>query len=95
MNKLKSPAKVVVFNEKRKRKRIINANEFQMDMDSALLQLFTAFHKAVDLYNNDIRRFNPQDRVRSFEATFFNTYMMQSLRDFFGTDLKQGLYGRK
>ena len=95
MNKLKSPAKVVVFNEKRKRKRIISANEFQMDMDSALLQLFTAFHKAVDLYNNDIRRFNQQDRVRSFEATFFNTYMMQSLRDFFGTDLKQGLYGRK
>ena len=94
MEKIKSATKVVISAEKRKRKRIISATEFKYDLDSILLQLFTAFHKAVDLYNNDIRRFNPQDRVRSFEATFFNTYMMQSLREIFGTDLKRGVYGR-
>mgnify|MGYP004459893659 FL=1 len=94
MNKFKTPIKVVIFSEKRKRKRIINAKECQKDMDIALQQIFAAFHEAVKSYNFDIKKYNPQDRVRSFEATFFNTYLMKSLRYYFGSNLKKGMYGR-
>lgn len=94
MLKLNSPTKLGIFTEKRKRKRVINAKEFQTDMKSALSNFFIAFKKAVILYNNNIKGFNPQDRVRSFEATCFNTCLMQSIREIFGTDLKKGLYGR-
>lgn len=94
MNKFKTPAKVGIFGEKRKRKRIINAKECQKDMNVALQQIFAASHEAVKSYNCDIKKYNPQDRVRSFEATFFNTYLMKSLRDYFGSNLKKGMYGR-
>ena len=94
MNKFKTPAKIGIFGEKRKRKRIINAKECQKDMNFALQQIFAAFHEAVKSYNCDIKKYNPQDRVRSFEATFFNTYLMKSLRDYFGSNLKKGMYGR-
>lgn len=39
-------------------------------MNVALQQIFAAFHEAVKSYNCDIKKYNPQDRVRSFEATF-------------------------
>ena len=44
MNKFKTPAKIGIFGEKRKRKRITNAKECQKDMNVAynkFLQLFT------------------------------------------------------
>ncbi len=94
MQKLNSPTKVGIFNEKRKRKRIINAKEFQFDMKSALQGFFTAFNRAVVVYNDKIKSIDPRDRVRSFEASFFNTCLMQTLREILGVNIQKGRYGR-
>ena len=89
-----SPAKVGIFSEKRKRKRIINPKECQFDMKDALQQLFLAFHKAGTLFNAEIGLTNPLDRTRGMEASYFNSKLMQCLREYFDTSLKRGKYGR-
>lgn len=94
MNNNLLTANVGVLTERRKRKRIINPKECQFDMKEALVQIFTAFHKAVELYNSEISFTNPQDRTRGMEASYFNSKLMQCLRSFFGTNLKRGKFGR-
>ena len=94
MTYLNSSAKVDIFSEKRKRKRIINPKECQYDMQDALRQIFMAYHEAVKLYNSEIGLTNPQDRTRGMEASYFNSKLMQCLRAYFDTNLKRGKYGR-
>ena len=91
---LNSSANVDNLSEKRKRKRVINSKECQYDMKGVLLLIFMAYHKAVKLYNDEISLTNPQDRTRGMEATYFNSKLMQCLREYFDTDLKRGKYGR-
>lgn len=89
-----SPAKLGNFQRTGKRKRLINAKECQYDMKESLFLIFNAYHKAVELYNSEIRLTNPQDRVRGMEASYFNAKLMQCLREVFPNNLKRGKYGR-
>ena len=89
-----SPANVGHSLEKRKRKRVINAKECQIDMGKALQQVFMAYHKALDMHNREIRLTPPQDRIRGMEASYFNSKLVQCLREYFGADVKRGKYGR-
>ena len=89
-----SPAKVGCSLEKRKRKRVINAKECQIDIGETLQQIFMAYHKALDMHNREIRLTPPQDRTRGMEASYFNSKLVQCLREYFGTDVKRGKYGR-
>lgn len=94
MNKKIPPTKVGDFHQTGKRKRLINAKECQFDMKEPLILIFNAYHKAVELYNSEIRLTNPQDRVRGMEASYFNAKLMQCLREVFPNNLKRGKYGR-
>ena len=89
-----SPTNIGIFNEIRKRKRIISSQECQFDMKDALQHIFSAYHEAVKLYNLEIGMTNPQDRIRGLEASYFNSKLMQCLRSYFDTHLKRGKYGR-
>lgn len=88
------PANIGILNENRKRKRIVSSKECQFDMKDALRHMFSAFNEAVQLYNLEIGLTNPQDRVRSMEASYFNSKLIQCLRSRFKTRLKRGKYGR-
>ena len=89
MNNKIPPAKLGNFQRTGKRKRLINAKECQYDMKESLFLIFNAYHKAVELYNSEIRLTNPQDRVRGMEASYFNAKLMQCLREVFPYNLKR------
>lgn len=94
MNNKVLSAKLGDFHQTSKRKRLINAKKCQFDMQEPLVLIFNAYHKAVELYNSEIRLTNPQDRVRGMEASYFNAKLMQCLREVFPYNLKRGKYGR-
>lgn len=87
-------AKLTTLPEKKKRKRVINPKECQFDMKDELPLLFRAFHNAVLKFNEEVGLTSPEDRIRGFEATYFNAKLVQCLRELFGNDLKYGKYGR-
>ena len=78
-----------------KRKRVINPKECQYDMKEDLRYIFDAYHEAVKLYNSETALTPVEYRVRNFDATYFNSKMMQCLGKAFGTDLKTGKYKRR
>ena len=63
-------------------------------MKDELPLLFRAFHNAVLKFNEEVGLTSPEDRIRGFEATYFNAKLVQCLRELFGNDLKYGKYGR-
>lgn len=94
-NKFNSPAKLGNLARIKKRKRVINSKECQNDMKDVLEYLFSAFHKAVRMFNDEISKTPILYRARSMEASYFNSKLLQCLGEIFESDLKCGKYGRR
>jgi|LAHS01.1.fsa_nt_gb hypothetical protein len=94
MNNKNLGAKLNTLLGKQKRKRVINPKEIRFDLKDELPQFFTAFHKAVPLFHDEMCLTNPEDRARGYEATTFNSKLSQCLREEFGVSLRKAKYGR-
>jgi len=77
-----------------KRKRIKNAKECKFEMKHVLVDLFECFHRALSKYNNLVNQIVPEARVRGYEATLFNSLMIESVESVFKHDWLFGKYKR-
>lgn len=92
---LNTSTKVDIFPRINKRKRLINPKECQFDMKDVLVEIFSAFHSAVKMFNEEIVNTPVEYRTRGMEASFFNSKLMQCIGRVFKSDLKCGKYGRR
>ncbi|WP_052332456.1 hypothetical protein [Bacteroides neonati] len=77
-----------------KRLRIINAKECENDLREYLHRLFEAFYDAVRNYETEIVLTPFSARCRGFEASYFNSKMLQSVQSHFKDGWTFGKYKR-
>lgn len=87
-------AKVNKTAEPAKRLRIINNKECENDLREHLNQLFDAFYDAVRNYEKEIVLTPFPARCRGFEASLFNSKMLQSVQARFKENWTFGKYKR-
>lgn len=87
-------ANLINVADSAKRLRIINAKECENDLREYLHRLFKAFYDAVRNYENEIILTPFSARCRGFEASYFNSKMLQSVQSYFKDGWMFGRYKR-
>ena len=64
------------------------------DLKNELPLFFNAFEDACDNYNNEIVLTPPESRCRGFEASLFNSKLIQGIQKYFPKNWKYGKYKR-
>lgn len=77
-----------------KRNRVVSSEECKYDLVDILPLLFKAYHRAVELFYEEMPKTQPQYCVRGMKSSYFASKMIQSLSGI-GLDVKHGKYGRK
>ena len=86
---IKLEKKIETTNVKR---RLASEEGCLIDLKVELPMLFEAFEEASENYNNEIVMTPPEARCRGFEASLFNSKLIQSIQKFFPWNWKYGKY---
>lgn len=76
------------------KRRLASIEEVQNDLKKELFMLFSAFHSALNKYQQEIVQTPPNARARGFEASLLNSKMIQSIQEIFPNNWKFGKYKR-
>lgn len=76
------------------KRRSINLKECLFDLHDVLPKLFQAFDRAKERFVKEVSDVPPESRIRGYEATVFNTRIVQSLQELFPNDWLFGKYRR-
>jgi len=86
--------KVDTRNEITKKRRLISREEFENDMKSFLQRLGHVFIQTKEDYNNNLKFYPPDCRVRNFEASVLNASFVKNFNEIFPNKGKFGKYKR-
>jgi hypothetical protein len=76
------------------KRRLASEEGCLVDLYETLPHLFLAYEVACIGYNDIVDKFRPESRGRGFEATVFNTILIQAIQKLFPQNWKFGKYKR-
>lgn len=76
------------------KRKLATQKGVEHDLSDYLSRLFSAFSKAVMMYEQEIVKTPPQSRARAFEASLLNSKMIQSIQESFPNNWRFGKYKR-
>ncbi len=76
------------------KRRLASERECLFDLKNEMPLFFKAFEEACENYNKEIIYTPPEARCRGFEASLFNSKLIQGIQLFFPLDWKYGKYKR-
>ena len=85
---------LITRNELTKKRRLISREEFENDMKSFLKRLGHVFVQTKEDYNNSLKSYPPDCRVRNFEASVLNASFVKNFNEEFPNNGKFGKYKR-
>lgn len=82
------------FDKTKIKRRLASEEGCLMDLKEELPLFFYAFQEACENYNSEIILTPPESRCRGFEASLFNSKLIQGIQKYFPMDWKYGKYKR-
>lgn len=76
------------------KRRLATEKGCLLDLTKELPMFFRAFEEACNNYNREIVQTLPEARCRGFEASLFNSKLIQSIQKYFPENWKYGKYKR-
>lgn len=76
------------------KRRLASEEGCLIDLQNELPLFFNAFEEACENYNNEVVQTPPESRCRGFEASLFNSKLIQGIQKYFPVNWKYGKYKR-
>lgn len=76
------------------KRRLASEEGCLIDLQNELPLFFNAFEEACENYNNEVVQTPPESRCRGFEASLFNSKLIEGIQKYFPVNWKYGKYKR-